>query len=92
MIPNEHSFCDIDPDVVDRFGIPVLRFHFRWSDHELKTGEAHARYVHSHYRDDGRNGAGYLESGARGDGISVGGTIIHELGTIRMGNDTRSRR
>ncbi|MDB6097666.1 MAG: oxidoreductase family protein, partial [Gammaproteobacteria bacterium] len=27
MIPNEQSFCEIDPSVKDRWGIPVLRFH-----------------------------------------------------------------
>ncbi len=27
MIPNEQSFCEIDPSVRDRWGIPVLRFH-----------------------------------------------------------------
>ncbi len=36
MIPNEQSYCEIDPQVVDRWGIPVLRFHWAWSDHELK--------------------------------------------------------
>ena len=35
MIPNEDSYCEIDPDVVDRWGIPVLRFHWKWSDYEL---------------------------------------------------------
>ena len=35
MIPNEDSYCEIDPEVVDRWGIPVLRFHWKWSDHEL---------------------------------------------------------
>jgi len=35
MIPNEKSFCEIDPEVKDRWGIPVLRFHWEWSDHEL---------------------------------------------------------
>src|SRR4029079_13597612 len=34
MIPNEHSYCEIDPAVVDRWGIPVLRFHFKWTDYE----------------------------------------------------------
>jgi len=34
MIPNNDSYCEIDPDVVDRWGIPVLRFHWQWSDHE----------------------------------------------------------
>ena len=28
-------FCEIDPDVKDKWGIPVLRFHWRWSDHEI---------------------------------------------------------
>ena len=36
MIPNEHSYCDIDPQAVDQWGIPVLRFHFRWSEHEIR--------------------------------------------------------
>ncbi len=35
MIPNEQSYCEIDPEVSDRWGIPVLRFHWAWSDHEL---------------------------------------------------------
>jgi choline dehydrogenase-like flavoprotein len=35
MIPNEQSYCEIDPEVKDRWGIPVLRFHWQWSDHEL---------------------------------------------------------
>ena len=35
MIPNPQSSCEIDPTVVDRWGIPVLRFHFKWTDHEL---------------------------------------------------------
>src|SRR5215467_8159737 len=36
MIPNANSYCEIDPGVVDQWGIPVLRFHFRWSEHEIK--------------------------------------------------------
>ena len=34
MVPNDDSYCDIDPAVVDQWGIPVLRFHWQWSDHE----------------------------------------------------------
>jgi hypothetical protein len=34
MVSNENCFCEIDRDVVDRFGIPVLRFHWQWSDYE----------------------------------------------------------
>jgi hypothetical protein len=35
MIPNEGSYCELDPSVVDKWGIPVLRFHWKWSEHEL---------------------------------------------------------
>lgn len=27
MIPNDDSFCELDPTVKDKWGIPVLRFH-----------------------------------------------------------------
>jgi hypothetical protein len=35
MIPNADSYCEIDPDKVDQWGIPVLRFHFKWSQDEI---------------------------------------------------------
>ena len=46
MIPNEHSFCEIDPEVKDRWGIPVLRFHWAWSDYELNQ----VRHMQSTFR------------------------------------------
>ena len=39
MIPNPDTYCEIDPDVVDEFGIPVLRFHFKWSEYELRQAK-----------------------------------------------------
>ena len=39
MIPNADTWCEIDPNVVDRWGIPVLRFHFAWSDNEIKMAK-----------------------------------------------------
>jgi hypothetical protein len=36
MIPNEDSFCELDPTVKDKWGIPVLRFHWKWSEHEIR--------------------------------------------------------
>ena len=29
----------IDPTMVDQWGIPVLRFHWKWSDNELKMAK-----------------------------------------------------
>src|SRR6202043_2590375 len=36
MIPNENCFCEIDPEVKDKWGIPVLRFHWKSGENELK--------------------------------------------------------
>src|SRR6185369_1012272 len=34
MIPNDGTYCELDPSVKDRWGIPVLKFHWQWTDHE----------------------------------------------------------
>src|SRR5688572_18168968 len=102
MIPNEKSFCEIDPGVVDRWGIPVLRFHWAWSDHELNQ----VRHMQQTFRAILESLGGRIPSGERGRGpasadrsqpaarpappISRGGAIIHEVGTVRMGNDRRT--
>ncbi|MEL6944541.1 MAG: GMC family oxidoreductase N-terminal domain-containing protein, partial [Bacteroidota bacterium] len=31
-IAREDNYCEIDPNVVDEWGIPVLRFNYTWSD------------------------------------------------------------
>jgi choline dehydrogenase-like flavoprotein len=90
MIPNEKSYCEIDPKVVDRWGIPVLRFHFEWSEHELNQAR-HMENIFAEIFD--RLGGKLL--GARKPEletptISVPGAIIHELGTVRMGDDPRT--
>ena len=35
MIPNDDCYAELDPNVKDKFGIPVLRFHWKWSEHEI---------------------------------------------------------
>jgi hypothetical protein len=30
------SFCELDPEVKDKWGIPVLRFHWQWGENERK--------------------------------------------------------
>jgi choline dehydrogenase-like flavoprotein len=90
MIPNEDCFCEIDPEVVDRYGIPVLRFHWKWSDHELRQVKHMHRTFQSIIETMGGTVVGLRNPDREGSGISVGGTIIHELGTIRMGNDPKT--
>ena len=85
MIPNERSWCELDPDVVDSWGIPVLRFHFQWSDHERRQAE----HMRETFRELVHLMGGEPNPPGRRDaaGISIGGSIIHEVGTVRMGND-----
>ena len=90
MIPNEYSYCEIDPSVVDRWGIPVLRFHFRWSDHEIRMAQHMKDTFTSVIEGMGGKVLGLNNPERESAGISVPGTIIHELGTVRMGNDPRN--
>ena len=87
MIPNEDSYCEIDPNTVDRWGIPVLRFHFQWSDHEILQ----VRHMQETFRELietlGGTPTSAMPSREQGYGILAGGRIIHELGVTRMGDD-----
>ncbi len=90
MIPNEHSYCDVDPNLVDRFGIPVLRFHWRWSEYETKQ----MRHSHLICRELIEKMGGKvltpMPTAEQGYGIQTGGEIIHEAGTTRMGDSPRT--
>jgi choline dehydrogenase-like flavoprotein len=89
MIPNKDSYCEIDPRRVDQWGIPVLRFHFQWSDSEINQVR-HMRQTFISMIE----AMGGRVSGAPPDpktaGISPGGFIIHEAGAVRMGADPKS--
>jgi choline dehydrogenase-like flavoprotein len=89
MIPNEHSYCELDPEVRDQWGIPVPRFHWRWTDHELNQ----VRHMQETFRalvaEMGGEVFSPMPPRERGYGIADGGVIIHELGGARMGSDPR---
>jgi choline dehydrogenase-like flavoprotein len=90
MIPNEDSWCEIDPSVVDKWGIPVLRFHFKWSEHEIRQ----VRHMQHTFRElieaMGGTPLDPMPDADEGYGISKGGEIIHEVGTTRMGETPRT--
>lgn len=85
MIPNEKSYCELDPKVVDRWGIPVLRFHWEWTDHEYNQVK-HMQETFRQLLTDMGAEVGPMPTKEQGYGISNGGAIIHELGCIRMGD------
>lgn len=83
----ENNYCEIDPDTVDRWGIPVLRFNYQWSDHEINQ----VRHMQETFRTiiDELGGMALDEMPSResGYGIENPGRIIHEVGVTRMGSD-----
>jgi len=83
------NYCEIDPDTLDEYGIPVLRFHYQWSDFEKKQ----AVHMHDTFEEILENMGGKLlgdRPGAEKDfGLHTPGRIIHEVGTTRMGSDPK---
>jgi choline dehydrogenase-like flavoprotein len=88
MIPNRQSFCEIDPQRTDAWGIPVLRFHFGWSDAELNQ----VRHMENTFASiiETMGGTPTNRKQEPDKAISTGGVIIHEAGTVRMGSDAKT--
>jgi choline dehydrogenase-like flavoprotein len=90
MIPNDQSYCEIDPDTVDRWGIPVLRFHWKWADHEIKQVKHMQDTFEALIHEMGGTLMWKKGTAEYDYGISSGGSIIHELGGARMGADPKT--
>ncbi len=85
-LARKENFVEIDTKRVDAWGIPVLKVTMEWGDNEKKL-----------WRDGVQQGAEMLEAaGAKNitttpDGRwSVPGFCIHEVGTARMGADSKT--
>ncbi|MCF3649801.1 GMC family oxidoreductase [Synoicihabitans lomoniglobus] len=89
MIPNEGTFCELDPVVKDKWGIPVLRFHWQWSDHELNQ-VVHMQQTFKQLIEACGGKVWGEQPAAHGrDAIHPGGDIIHEVGGAIMGSTRR---
>jgi choline dehydrogenase-like flavoprotein len=89
MIPNEDSFCELDPMVKDKWGIPVLRFNWKWSDHETRQA-AHMQQTFAALIE-AMGGKSHEKPAADGSkAIEPGGHIIHEVGGTIMGADAKT--
>jgi choline dehydrogenase-like flavoprotein len=73
--------------VVDRWGIPALRFHWEWSDHEYRQVKHMQETFRALIAEMGGEVFSPMPTREQGYGIAPGGRIIHELGTVRMGKD-----
>jgi choline dehydrogenase-like flavoprotein len=88
MIPNEDSYCEIDPKEKDRWGIPTLRFHWKWSDHETRQAAHMQKTFAAIIEEMGGKVIGKSELDGR-KAIAPGGFIIHEIGGAIMGSDPK---
>lgn len=87
MVPNAGCYMEIDDAVTDRWGIPVAKFHWKWSEQELnqvRHGLATARDI---FKLLGADVPDELPDPA--ETIKKGGEIIHEVGTTRMGTSPK---
>jgi choline dehydrogenase-like flavoprotein len=83
------NYCEIDPNVVDTYGIPVLRFHYKWNNDEINQ----ARHMQETFQSIMHAMGAIVTSSERNAennwGLEAPGRIIHEVGTARMGNDVK---
>ncbi|MGE5099420.1 MAG: GMC family oxidoreductase [Deltaproteobacteria bacterium] len=90
MIPNENSYCELDPTTVDKFGIPVLRFHWKFDDHEINQAKHMQETFRALLTEMGATIFSTMPTREQNYNLAAGGTIIHELGGARMGNDPKT--
>ena len=83
-LPRWENYVEIDPQTVDAFGIPVLRFHMSYGENERAMIE------------DMKEAAGEMMEAAGARNIRtysvpdrIPGHAIHEVGIARMGNDPK---
>lgn len=89
-IPRIDNYCEIDPNVVDKFGIPVLRFNYSWSEHEIKQAKHMQDTFEQLFHEMGAIPNGTKAGAETMYGLENPGRIIHEVGTTRMGNDPKT--
>ena len=84
VLPRRENRVYLDPTVKDGYGIPVLRFDYRFGDNELKMAEDMADTAEEMLRAAGAENIRVVREPL------TEGWSIHELGTARMGNDPKT--
>ena len=86
-LPQYDNYCEIDPNVVDQYGIPVLRFHYKWTEYERLQAKHMHETFETIFDSMGAMPLGEKPGADREYGLTRPGQIIHEVGTTRMGSD-----
>jgi choline dehydrogenase-like flavoprotein len=84
VLSRYENYMDLDPVVKDKWGIPALRFHYKFGDNERHMLEDMKETQQEMFE-----AAGFkiIVSSAR---ALTEGWSIHELGTARMGSDPKT--
>ena len=77
------NYMDLDPALKDRWGIPAIRFHYKFGDNEKKMCEDMANTAQEMFE-----AAGFEILDVNRNMLTEGWSI-HELGTARMGTDPK---
>ncbi len=87
MAANDDCYCELDPKLKDKWGIPALRFHWKWSADELRQ-VSHQQQAMAEILD-AMGGRFFRQPDIDNPekAISLGGRIIHEVGGAVMGAD-----
>ena len=89
MLPNKGSFCELDPEMKDQWGIPVLRFHWQWTDFEINQVRHQQKHIRALLEAMGGKVKPVVEAEML-KSMKSGGSVIHEVGGAMMGNDAKT--
>jgi choline dehydrogenase-like flavoprotein len=84
VLPRFENGVSIDPEVKDKWGIPVLRFNIKFGDNEKKMAVDMANAAKEMLEEAG------VEVYGTDTNVLTEGWSIHELGTARMGSDPKT--
>jgi choline dehydrogenase-like flavoprotein len=84
VLARRENQVELDPAIKDGWGIPVLKFNYRFGDNEMKMAKDMADTAEEMLK-----AAGAEDIRVRRDVLTEGWSI-HELGTARMGSDPRT--
>jgi len=84
MLARKDNFVKLDPEVRDKWGIPVLKIHCSWCENDRAVYDDFFQRALALFH---AAGGEPFEASPQ---ISVPGSLIHEVGTARMGADPKS--
>ncbi|HJQ23707.1 MAG TPA: GMC family oxidoreductase [Blastocatellia bacterium] len=84
VLSRYENYVDLDPEAKDRWGVPALRFHYKFGDNEKKMAKDMAETAQEMFEAAGIQVIGVNRT------VLTEGWSIHELGTARMGTDPKT--